>query len=115
MPGKFGFELGLTCTYTPTSTYVTFGKAPGVGSSFEYDVIQSSTSMPMDIRLVRSIASVSSQFLLTSTSYINVTSSFQGSTTKKAYCFALQARQSTNSTDFTGTVQVRWMCVNNCN
>ena len=106
-----GFQLGLSCAYTPTSSYVTFAKVPGNGSDLLFDIIQASTANPTDVRFVRSIASESSQFLLTSTSWTDVTSSFYGNTTKHAHTFAIQAQQSTNSTTFSGTVQIRWMCL----
>lgn len=106
-----GFQLGLSCAYTPTSTYVTFAKVPGNGSDLLFDIIQASTANRTDIKFVRSIASESSQFLLLSTSWTDVTSSFQSNTTKHAHTFAVQAKQSTGSTDFSGTVQIRWMCL----
>ena len=104
-----GFQLGLSCAYTPTSSYVTFAKVPGNGSDLLFDIIQASTANRTDIRFVRSIASEASQFLLTSTSYADITCSFQGNTTKHAHTFAIQAQQSTASTTFSGTIQIRFV------
>ena len=63
----------------------------------------------MDIKILRSLVSDSCNFNYATTTFTSKTSSFKLSLTKQAYAFALQAKQNPASTDFTGTVNMRWL------
>ena len=113
LSGFHGYFSGETSAYRPTSAYATFGYAPAV-STLSFDIIRPSTGKRIDVIFKRNVlSSLTSGFTLTTTSYLNVSSSTPGTDiTKRCFQFAIQARQSTNSTKFgsaADSVKVRWL------
>lgn len=113
---KIPFFHGESCSFTPTSSYVTYVEVPGTARNLVFEVYMSPSTgtEPIDVRLMQSMPRLDAQtsninYLLQSTEYTQRTSSHTFNTTKGCYQFALQARQSTNSTDFATTVKVKWM------
>lgn len=109
---------GVSSSYSPTSSYGTFERIPGTGRNTVLEVIMSPSTgtEPIDFRLVQGMPRLTAgtsdiDFRFASTTYTNKTSSFTISTTKGCYMFALQTRQSTNSTTFSTTVQARWIAI----
>lgn len=119
LPGFFG---GVTCSYTPTSSYITFAEVPGTARNLVFEVFLSPTTgtEPVDFRLMQGMPRTVDKYGMgtsgivynfPSTTRTQKTSSFTINTTKGCYMFALQVRQSTNSTDFATTVQARWLAI----
>lgn len=113
LPSFFG---DVTSTYTPTSSYVTFAEVPGTARNLVFEVILSPSTgtEPVDFRLMQGMPRHAAQtsditYSFPSTTYTQKTSSFTINTTKGCYMFALQVRQSTNSTDYATSVYAKWV------
>jgi len=113
-----GFFGGVTSNYTPTSSYVTFAEVPGTSRNLVFEVMLTPTTgtEPVDFRLMQGLPRLGAGtsnivYNFASTTYTQKTSSFTINTTKGCYMFALQVRQSTNSTDFGTSVQSRWIAI----
>ncbi len=113
--GLIPYFTGESSTFTLTSSYTTFAEVPGTARNLVFEIYlkPSTGTLPADVRLVQAIPRLSAvtsdlNFSLQSTVYTQNTSSFTFSTGKGAYAFALQARQSTNSTS-AGTIQAKWI------
>jgi len=114
-----GFHSGVTTgVFSPTSAYATFGEAPGTGRNLVLEVTMSPSTgtEPVDFRLVQGMARLDARtsdviYTFASTTYTQKTSSFTINTTKNAFQFALQVRQSTDSTDFGTTVSAKWIVI----
>ena len=114
------FVGAVTSVYTPTSGYITFAEVPGTFRNTIFEVIMSPATgtEPVDFRLMQGLPRILDAvgmgtsdlvFTYAATTYTQKTSSFTINTTKGCFTFALQVRQSTNSTDFATTVQSRWI------
>jgi hypothetical protein len=111
--GKIPYFSGESSTFTPTSSYVTYAEIPGTARNLVLEVYAGSTGM-FDARLVQSMPRLDAQtsdinYKFPATTYANKSSSWSFNTTKNSYMFAFQARQSTNSTTFATTLQLKWM------
>lgn len=113
---KIPYFYGQSCTFTPTSSYATYVEVPGTARNLVFEVYMSPSTgtEPIDVRLMQSMPRLDAQssnirYWMQSTEYTQRTSSHTFNTTKGAYQFAFQARQSTNSTAFATAVQIKWM------
>jgi hypothetical protein len=110
---KIAFFSGESSTFTPTSTYVTYAEVPGTARNLVFEVYAGSTGV-FDVRLVQAMPRLDAQtsdlnYKFPATTYSNKSSTWSFNTTKGAYMFAFQARQSTDSTSFATPLQIKWM------
>jgi hypothetical protein len=79
--------LGLSSTFTPTSTYVSYETMPASGAWSGFDITITTSAQPIDFRVLHSFANDSSQFTFNTTEYLQQTCSFSVSTVKGGHSF----------------------------